>query len=163
MEKPKESAAPERRSRLKPGLPLLLLLLCGLTAALCLFLYRHDNKYTAPGPGAAYGRMELDSATLKRQGYVWLVDGWEFYGGALLTPEDFCCSSPAPDRYVFAGQLGGFETAGGQPYGSATYRLTVKLPEQPRTYSIYLPLICKRPRAAKSGADLPRALQDRDR
>ena len=139
MEKPKEYAAPERRSRLKPGLPLLLMLLCGLTAALCLFLYRHDNKYTAPGPDAAYGRMELDSATLKRQGYVWLVDGWEFYGGALLTPEDFCFSSPAPDRYVFAGQLGGFETAGGQPYGSATYRLTVKLPEQIRTYSIYLP------------------------
>ncbi|MFR2848224.1 MAG: hypothetical protein ACLTC4_14280 [Hungatella hathewayi] len=38
---------------------LLLLLLCAVTSALCFFLYQHDNKYTAPNPGASYGQMDL--------------------------------------------------------------------------------------------------------
>lgn len=126
---------------IKPGLPLFLLFLCATTLSVCLFLYRYDNKYTAPGPGASYGHMDLDRKTLEEQGLVWLVDGWEYYGGRLLTPEAFRSGAPAPDRYVFAGQSGGFDTAGGQPqaFGSASYRLTVTLPDEPQAYALYLP------------------------
>lgn len=119
----------------------LLFLLCAITSACCLFLYRHDNKYTAPGPHSSYGHMDLDAATLDKQGLVWLVDGWEFYGGRLLSPDDFHSGPLTPDRYVFAGQYGGFEAVDGHAYGSATYRLTVKLPDEPRTYALYLPEI----------------------
>lgn len=140
MHKIRIRPAEGNRTRVKLGFPLLLLSLCILTAAVCSFLYRYDNKYTAPGPGAAYGNMDLrgDNA-FEPRGLVWLADGWEFYGGELLTPHDFQNSAPTPDRYVFAGQLGGFETVNGQPHGSASYRLTITLPERAQTYALYLP------------------------
>lgn len=139
MRELKSTPAELKRPHVKPWFPLLLLSLCILTAAVCSLLYRYDNKYTAPGPGAVYGRMDLRGDALGTRGLVWLVDGWEFYGGALLTPEDFQNGAPTPDRYVFAGQLGGFETVNGAPHGSATYRLTISLPEEARTYALYLP------------------------
>ena len=48
--------------------------------------------------------MEVEAETLNGQGVIWRVDGWEFYGGLLLTPADFRSNMPAPDRYLFAGQ-----------------------------------------------------------
>ena len=123
----------ERKCRLNPGFSLLLLLLCVITSAVCIFLYQYDNKYTASGPGGSYGQLELDAEALDEQGIVWLVDGWEFYGGRLLTPADFQSDIRKPDRYVFAGQFGGFEIVNEQPYGSASYRLTIKLPDDYRT------------------------------
>ena len=131
----------ERKCRLNPGFSLLLLLLCVITSAVCIFLYQYDNKYTASGPGGSYGQLELDAEALDEQGIVWLVDGWEFYGGRLLNPADFQSDIRKPDRYVFAGQFGGFEIVNEQPYGSASYRLTIKLPDEMRTYSLYLPEI----------------------
>ncbi len=131
---------PARTRRSGGGLrfPLMLAALCLLTAAVCGLLYRYDNKYAAPGPGAAYGKMDLRGDALEGRGFVWLVDGWALYDG-LLDPEDFRGAPPDPDRYVFVGQLGGFESVGGQPHGSASYRLTVALPEEARTYALYLP------------------------
>lgn len=143
-----------RRGRVKLGFPLLLLALCVLTAAFCSLLYRCDNKYAAPGPGAAYGHMDLDGDTLERHGLVWLAEGWEFYGGELLTPADFQSGAPAPDRYVFAGQLGGFESVDGQPHGSASYRLTIALPEEAQAYALYLPEIFSACRLYVNGAEL---------
>lgn len=133
-----DTTLPARQSHGRFHLPLLLLL-CAVTSALCFFLYQHDNKYTAPNPGASYGQMDLSSTDLTGQSPVWLVDGWELYGGVLLTPEDLLTERPTPDRYVYAGQLGGFESVTGHPYGSASYRLTIQLPAGSRTYALYLP------------------------
>ena len=130
-----------KRRDIKPGYLLLLLLICILTSSFCFFLYWHDNKYTAPGPDASYGNMELDDAVLEKQGLVWMTDGWEFYGGKLLKPADFLSGGQRPDRYVFVGQFGGFENVDGQPYGSASYRITVKLPDKTNVYALYLPEI----------------------
>lgn len=121
------------------GFSMCLLFLGAMTAVICCLLYRYDNKYTASGPKAAYGSMELTSAVLEEQGVVWLVDGWEFYGGVLLTPEEIMSGRYVPGRYIYAGQLGGFESVDGCPYGSASYRLTVKLSASPQTYALYLP------------------------
>ena len=82
------------------------------------------------------------------------MDGWEFYGGRLLSPADFQSSAPVPDRYVFAGQLGGFESVNGQPHGSASYRLTIALPDTPRTYALYLPEVFSACRLYVNGAEL---------
>ena len=134
-------AMPLKRRDIKPGYLLLLLLICILTSSFCFFLYWHDNKYTAPGPDASYGNMELDDAVLEKQGLVWMTDGWEFYGGKLLKPAYFLSGGQRPDRYVFVGQFGGFENVDGQPYGSASYRITVKLPDKTNVYALYLPEI----------------------
>lgn len=141
MQRQNPKAFSEEYSRFRWEFPFLLLLLFAAASAFCLFLYKYDNKYTAPGPDAVCGRMELDSPLLDAQGLVWLVDGWEFYGDRLFTPKSFRSSSPVPDRYLFAGQSGGFEAVTGQPFGSASYRLTVQLPDERRTYALYLPEI----------------------
>lgn len=129
----------QRSNHFRFAFILLLFVLSGITSSICLLLYQYDNKYTAPGPASAYGSMEVEAETLNGQGVIWLVDGWEFYGGLLLTPADFRSNMPAPDRYIFTGQQGGFESVTGNPHGSASYRLTIKLPEQTQTYSLYLP------------------------
>lgn len=141
MQKQPDYINAKRYQGRKPGYLFLLLFLCALTAACCFFLYQHDNKYTAPGPSGAYGQMNIDTGTLEGQRLVWLTCGWEFYGGTLLTPGELHSGSQAPDRYVFTGQLGGFESIDGQPFGSASYRLTVTLPQEPQTYALYLPEI----------------------
>lgn len=154
MQKLEAQSAKARRGREKLGLPLLLLALCLLTAVFCGLLYRYDNKYTAPGPGAAYGNMDLRGDVLETRGLVWLVDGWAFYGGETLTPGDFQNGAPVPDRYVFAGQLGGFESVDGAPHGSASYRLTLALPEEARTYALYLPEVFSACRLYVDGVEL---------
>ena len=59
-----------------------------LLASLLIFwigLFRFDNKYTralAAEPGLAF--LQEDPETP-----AFLVDGWEYYPGELLTPEDF--------------------------------------------------------------------------
>ena len=92
-----DTTLPTRQSHGRFHLPLLLLL-CAVTSALCFFLYQHDNKYTAPSPGASYGQMDLSSTDLTGQSPVWLVDGWELYGGVLLTPEDLLTERPTLGR-----------------------------------------------------------------
>lgn len=47
--------------------------------------YRWDNKYTAALSGD-WGVSVLQTDPEKP---AWLVDGWEFYPGELLSPEDF--------------------------------------------------------------------------
>ena len=72
-----------------------------------------------------------------------LVDGWEIYNGALLSPEVFENNPPKPDGYVFIGQFGGFDLgeADASPHGCATYRLRIELPDKPKTYMLELPEI----------------------
>lgn len=124
------------KKEVKRGLALLLvLLLAGVVAFLG--LYRWDNKYTAALPGGAgYNVLTGDGAQV-----AFLVDGWAYYPGELLTPEALELREPA--YYTYAGEYPNFSNHLGSPYGVATYRLTLENRGGPRELSLYLPeLLC---------------------
>lgn len=115
---------------------LLALSLCALSALYG--LYRADNKYTAALPGGA-GYNVLQSDTEQA---AFLVDGWEYYPGELLSPEDFAAGR-TPEIYAYAGQYPNFSAHLGSPYGTATYRLTLQNRGAAAELSLYLPeLLC---------------------
>ncbi len=122
----------------------------------CLSLYRYDNKYTAPGPTGNGGVLVLDEGAMAETAVNWLVHGWEYYGGVLLTPEDFRLGTPAPDGTLYIGQYGGFDMGdpAGNPHGSGSYRLLIELPQAQNTYALYLPEIYSAYRLYVNGREL---------
>ena len=116
------------------SLILALALLCGAAFA---WLYAVDNKYTAALP-AGEGRSWLEAALTGSPRF--LVDGWEYYPGQLLAPEDFT-PGKAPREHVYAGQYPNFSNALGTPYGEATYRMVLANPGETAHLSLFLPEI----------------------
>ena len=128
--------------------PFLILIAFFGACVLFYFCWFNDNKYTAPGTQPVGGVLHLDSNDLARDPVIWLVRDWEIYRGVLLSPEDFSETGdmPEPDEYIYIGQYSGFEIyANGilthGPHGSATYRLTIILPPETRSYTLELPEI----------------------
>lgn len=131
---------PNKNNSLQMALKVAIIL--ALSVAFFLSIYRFDNKYTAVIPEGRNGLLDLNSDSLSAHPVMFLIDGWEYYGGRLLSPEDFSNSSPTPDQYIFIGQFGGFERwNNGIPHGSASYRLTIRIPEVPDIYLLELPEI----------------------
>ena len=134
---------------------LLLAAVCLLAVLVFLLAYNKDNKYTVQGPQAVKGVLALDENTLAEYPLLFLVNGWEYYGGRLLTPQDFAdaADAPAPDRHIYIGQYGGFEAGdtSASPHGSASYRLVLTLPRQPCEYTLELPEIYSAYRAYVNG------------
>lgn len=111
------------------------LLALGIAAYTGLFYW--DNKYTAALPGG-YGYSVLTQA---EDAVGFLVDGWEYYPGQLLGPEDFTTGTE-PEAYTYIGQYPNFSTQLGTPYGVATYRLRLES-DTPRQLALYVPeLLC---------------------
>lgn len=137
---------------------LLLAAVCALTVFVFLAAYNYDNKYTAKQPQAANGVLTLDAATLLEYPSLYLVNGWEYYDGKLLAPADFKRNQIAPDRTIYIGQYGGFEAGdtNASPHGSATYRLTIHIPEDEREYTLELPEIFSAYRAYINGEEVMR-------
>jgi hypothetical protein len=119
------------------------MLICILAILLWIFIYHVDNKYTVKGPQGLNGVLTLDDDALSQHPVVFLVDGWEYYSGRLLTPKDFEQGTPLPDHYMFVGQFGGLEAgdATASPHGSASYRLRILLPAEIKTYKLDIPEI----------------------
>ncbi len=119
-------------------LPALAAVLLASLLIFCIGLFRFDNKYTralAAEPGLAF--LQEDPETP-----AFLVDGWEYYPGELLTPEDFAAGRKT-DRTVYAGQYSNFSEALGTPYGTATYRLVLENTGPDATLALYVPeLLC---------------------
>lgn len=63
------------------------------------FLYQADNKYTSALPGG-YGYNVLPN-DLEQVSF--LVDGWEYYPGQLLSPSDFE-GGIQPEYYTYIGK-----------------------------------------------------------
>ena len=115
---------------------LIVVLLIGLS--ICWSMFRWDNKYTSALPGG-YGYSVLQKDTDK---IAFLVDGWEYYPGQLLNPEDFA-GGVSPESYTYIGQYPNFSSDLGSPYGTATYRLILKNDGGQEKISLYLPeLLC---------------------
>ena len=119
-----------------------LVLACLLSFAVFSLSYHFDNKYTTHSPQAMGGVLFLNQGELDKHPVIYLINGWELYQNRLLTPQEYAAEHPSPDQYTAIGQYSGFESekhAG--PHGSATYRLSLILPEQTASYTLELPEI----------------------
>lgn len=112
-------------------LPLVGCLILGILFLFALFLL--DNQYTAALPGG-WGYNTLQDASR----VAFLVDGWEYYPGELLDPDDFD-ETIKPASYVYAGQYPNFSAQLGSPYGTATYRLTLYGTGETEHLVLYVP------------------------
>lgn len=118
----------------------LLLLFSILVAGIAAYggLYLLDNKYTAALSGG-YGYNILQSDPKQP---AFLVDGWEYYPGELLSPGAFSSEDYTP-TYTYIGKRPNFSADLGSPYGVATYRIHLENPGDPVELTLYLPeLLC---------------------
>ena len=128
---------------LSMGLPILLAVLC--FSVLLWQLYLHDNKYTHPGPQPIAGMLYLEEAAVDGGDVHFLARGWQVYPDVLLTPADFA-DGKTPAAFMQTVTLGSSSTfvpgaTQGQMGGSATYRMTLQLPQGMRSYTLVLPEI----------------------
>ncbi len=128
--------------RIKPLAARFLVLAAAFLAAMGIFTlsYRLDNKYALQSVQPINGILFLNPD----QGEpLYLINGWEYYRGRLLSPEDFLHDLPLPDDHIFIGQYPGMEAGNpyASPHGSASYRLVLSLPETPAFYTLELPEI----------------------
>ena len=124
------------QKEMKRTLPLPLVLL--LAGSLAFFgLYRWDNKYQTALPGGpGYNVLAGDGSRV-----AFLVDGWEYYPGQLLTPQDL--ARRTAEVYTYIGEWPNFAPHLDDPCGAATYCLTLENRGGARELALYLPeLLC---------------------
>lgn len=122
---------------------LVLVIICAASVLGMLLLYVFDNKYTAQMPQGQQGILCIDNEENSDNSVFFLIEGWEYYAGKLLTPKDFVAGTIKPDAYIYIGQYGGFEANhfSSSPHGSASYRLRVILPPAKGPYLLEIPEI----------------------
>ncbi|MEM1484526.1 hypothetical protein V6615_06550 [Oscillospiraceae bacterium PP1C4] len=119
---------------------LALLLTVALSSALFLSLYHFDNKYTKAAPQAVNGVLYVMEADWANTPVRFLREGWRYYANRLLTPETL---QQEDYRYLSLGEQTNFAMGDSlrSPHGSASYALTLNLPQTEHTYAIDLPEI----------------------
>ena len=128
----------KRRRILIQSALLALVFLCSM--GLFTLSYRYDNKYQIHGPQPINGIFFYPEETREP---VYLINGWQYFKGKLLTPEDFKNNSIQADGYLAIGQYPGMEAGNptASPHGSMTYRLVLCLRDVPTSYTLELPEI----------------------
>lgn len=123
---------------------LLLLLVTLVSAMAFVFCYRYDNKYTRPRPPGHMGTVILEQEWYQDNPCFYLADGWAFYQGKLLSPEEI--PNHTPDRYFYIGRYGGFDLGNGaaDPHGQGTYRIMILIDREEREYALELTPIYSR-------------------
>lgn len=118
-------------------------LVLALASILCLTLNCFDNKYTRPGVQPLEGLLVLSEEELQEYDIHFLIHGWAFYPGVLLTPEDLVYGGSGQYMvYTSIGEKTRFDLPGSNvPHGCGTYALTVRLPDKPTTYALEMPEI----------------------
>lgn len=109
-----------------------------LISCMCISLYTWNNKYTHNNLQPSNGYLEITEASLSD--YHFLIEDWEFYPDALLTPQTY------PGDYMYYMAIGDrtrFNSSAHphDPHGSGSYALHLHLPEQSQTYALELPEI----------------------
>ncbi len=121
---------------------LAMLLMVVLSSAFFLILYHFDNKYTKDAPQAINGTLYLSETDWTDMPIRYLRDGWRYYPDRLLTPETL---KRQGDNYQYLSIGEESNLAAGDfrrsPHGSASYAITLYLPETEHTYAIELPEI----------------------
>lgn len=128
--------------RTLPRVLLAAALTIGAASALCLGLYRWDNKYTLDASQPIAGTLFVSEEDWSETPCRFLWNGWLFYPDVLLTPETY---DDRPDTAMSV-QIGAysnfaFGSSSQNPHGSGTYVLTLILPETPHIYALELPEI----------------------
>ena len=119
------------------GCSLLLLSALVLAGVLAFWgLFQWDNKYTAALPGGeGYNVLHTDVEQA-----AFLVDGWAYYPGQLLSPQEI---EGRAGEYTYIGAYSNFSAHLGSPYGTATYCLVLENRGEPVELSLWLPeLLC---------------------
>lgn len=118
----------------------LLILIFFCSMGLFTLSYRYDNKYQIHGSQPMNGIFFYPKETAEP---VYLINGWQYYRGRLLSPEDFKDSSVPADGCLAIGQYPGMEAGDpkASPHGSMTYRLVLCLPDTLASYTLELPEI----------------------
>ncbi len=121
---------------------LALLITIILSSGLFLALYHFDNKYTKAAPQAINGALYVSEADWTSTPIRYLKDGWRYYGERLLTPETLRQQGDNY-QYLSIGEESNFAMGDSRrsPHGSASYVLTLYLPEEVHTYAVELPEI----------------------
>ncbi|WP_101910053.1 sensor histidine kinase [Marasmitruncus massiliensis] len=121
---------------------LAMLLMVVLSSAFFLILYHFDNKYTKDASQAINGTLYLSETDWTDMPIRYLRDGWRYYPDRLLTPETL---KRQGDNYQYLSIGEESNLAAGDfrhsPHGSASYAITLYLPETEHTYAIELPEI----------------------
>lgn len=128
----------KQTSTLRHTLALVLTIL--ISSALFLFLNRFDNKYTHSAPQAINGALYVSEEDWTNTPIRYLRDGWRYYSDRLLTPSSL--EQQGDDyQYISIGKSTNFSLGDlrRNPHGSASYAMTLYLPEKEHTYTIELP------------------------
>lgn len=122
----------------KLTIALLLIVAILFSCLLQLLCYGYDNKYTYPRPTAENGIIRLNTEWYDSSPFFYLVEGWSFYDGKLLSPQDIAAHTP--DGHFYVGRYGGLNRGDltRSAAGQATYRLVIETDETPRTFSLEL-------------------------
>jgi two-component system sensor histidine kinase ChiS len=118
-------------------------LLIFLTVTICLTLTGCGSP-AGTDSGAVRGALDLTDVDFSAHAPVKLDGAWEFYWGALLTPEDFKSAGPAATEYISVPKSWNGYVADGKKldgYGCATYRLLISVRSGGMLYGLkFLPM-----------------------
>lgn len=99
---------------------------------LTIFCSLNCSSYNFPVPSAVKGKMDLRRWDFEKIGNAALNGEWEFYWNKTLSPEEITKpGKAAPNYFILPSQWNGIkntELKNLPPFGTATYRLRVKLP-----------------------------------
>lgn len=128
------------KQRSAPRLILALALTLLFSSAVFLFFNRFDNKYTQNTPQAINGALYVSEEDWTNTPTRYLRDGWRYYTDRLLTPETLARQGD-DYQYISIGEESNFaaDNPQGNPHGSASYEMTLYLPEKEHSYAIELP------------------------
>lgn len=105
--------------------------------AVCTLLYRYDNKYAVDSVQPSHGVWDLSEEEFSNSSLYFPNEGWEFYRGMLLTPDDIKNGNNEAE-YIDIGEQ---RSCVGTEFKKGTYRLNVRLPDKKQIYTLYLPEI----------------------
>jgi len=128
------------KKNVKNYIGLILTILC--SSLFFMGLFRWNNKYTHPAPQAENGFLELTKEDLEQYPLRFLCQGWEFYPGLLLSPEELPAASSS---YMHCITIGEQSFLGNRPdettHGCGSYAMHLLLPSEECSYALKLPEI----------------------
>ena len=156
-----------KQIRLRQYIALILTII--LSSALFMSLYRFNNKHTHKSNQAINGVLYVSEEDWTTTPIRYLRDGWKYYTDRLLTPETLKLQGDTY-QYLSIGEKSNFAMGDlrRSPHGSASYAMTLYLPDEEHSYTIELPEIYSSYRfyvdnklRLQMGTPDPKAYQDR--